>query len=334
MWRGGSLSDLIERDGGLGTQKALRLHCQVLDALAVAHANGVVHRDIKPQNILITRDGIPKVTDFGIARVTDQDRALTRTGAVMGTWGYMAPALRTDATKADARTDLYAVGTMLYVALTGKEPFDLYATNLHAKRFVGLPAVVNQILVKAAHFESEERYASAKEMRAALLKATERVGTLYEPIPEHDETRSSATLSPPTDQLGLTAVPSAAEPNLALGAGQQEHGGSTFQFDPLAPSDAESGPVLPEPLPESPPADGHSDLGGSPGEHGGLSLRSYASGRGGGTALQALAALGGSAPGGIAAPGARHPPPGARSWSDRGTDFVAATGDGACSECC
>ena len=110
MIEGGSLGDLIQRVGRLPVQQACSLVAQALRGVQAAHEQGVVHRDLKPDNILLTVDGVPKVTDFGIAHVEDLGMALTRTGTVMGTLAYMAPEQRTNARAADARSDLFAMG--------------------------------------------------------------------------------------------------------------------------------------------------------------------------------------------------------------------------------
>ena len=95
----------------------------VADALTYAHAEGVVHRDVKPQNILLDQQGRVYLADFGIARMVEGGAAITRTGLVSGTPQYMAPEQATGSTL-DARCDLYAVGVILYQLATGHLPFD------------------------------------------------------------------------------------------------------------------------------------------------------------------------------------------------------------------
>ncbi|MCF8529175.1 MAG: serine/threonine protein kinase [Aquiluna sp.] len=118
---GESMSRLIEREKKLSEEQVLDIVAQTSRALGAAHARGLVHRDIKPGNLLITPDGKVKITDFGIARVGDQV-PLTKTGQVMGTVQYLAPEQATGKPSTPA-TDLYALGVVAYEALSGKRPF-------------------------------------------------------------------------------------------------------------------------------------------------------------------------------------------------------------------
>lgn len=118
---GESMSRLIEREKKLSEEQVLDIIAQTSRALAAAHAKGLIHRDIKPGNLLITPDGKVKITDFGIARVGDQV-PLTKTGQVMGTVQYLAPEQATGKPSTPA-TDLYALGVVAYEALAGKRPF-------------------------------------------------------------------------------------------------------------------------------------------------------------------------------------------------------------------
>jgi serine/threonine protein kinase len=118
---GESMSRLLEREKQLPEAQVLDIVAQTARALAAAHARGLVHRDIKPGNLLITPDGKVKITDFGIARVGDQV-PLTKTGQVMGTVQYLAPEQATGKTSTGA-TDLYSLGVVAYEALAGRRPF-------------------------------------------------------------------------------------------------------------------------------------------------------------------------------------------------------------------
>lgn len=119
---GEDLKHLITREGALPVDRAREITRQVLAGLGAIHAAGIVHRDIKPQNVLIGRDGIARVTDFGIAQVA-MDVGLTTAGTTVGTAAYMAPE-QAQGGKLTEATDLYAVGVMLYEMLTGQMPFE------------------------------------------------------------------------------------------------------------------------------------------------------------------------------------------------------------------
>ncbi|MFB8387658.1 serine/threonine protein kinase [Microbacterium sp. NPDC055910] len=118
---GEALSTIIERDGSLSTDKTLDIVAQTSAALQAAHAAGLVHRDIKPGNLLITPDGRVKITDFGIARIADQV-PLTATGQVMGTVQYLSPE-QASGHPASPATDTYSLGIVAYECLAGKRPF-------------------------------------------------------------------------------------------------------------------------------------------------------------------------------------------------------------------
>src|ERR1700742_821032 len=118
---GRSLRDLIRSEGRLDAGQAADITAEIASALAFAHRSGVVHRDVKPGNVLLTRSGNVKVTDFGIARAGTSD-ALTQTGSVMGTATYFSPE-QAQGLPVDGRSDVYALGVVLYEMLTGIAPF-------------------------------------------------------------------------------------------------------------------------------------------------------------------------------------------------------------------
>jgi serine/threonine-protein kinase len=170
---GGSLVDWLERNGPMPPRMAVQVLVEVAQALQFAHDKGVVHRDIKPHNIMVDRDGVCRLTDFGIARAGDSDVNLTKTGAVMGTWGYMAPEQRADAKHVDARADVYALAATLYSLLTDKTPLDLFAAGADASMLEGVPEPLVPVLVRATEYRKELRHGSADELAAALLAVRE-----------------------------------------------------------------------------------------------------------------------------------------------------------------
>jgi serine/threonine-protein kinase len=119
---GENLKALVARDGALSVESAVSLAHQVARALAFAHGEGLVHRDVKPQNVLLNGDGRAKVTDFGIARSLDVKHGMTQTGTVLGTSDYIAPEQAQGQT-IGPQTDVYSLGVVLYELLTGEVPF-------------------------------------------------------------------------------------------------------------------------------------------------------------------------------------------------------------------
>jgi eukaryotic-like serine/threonine-protein kinase len=119
---GENLKQLVERTGPLPTRRAVELALAIADALAFAHEHGLVHRDVKPQNVLLTPDGDAKVTDFGIARSIDVERGMTQTGTVLGTSNYLSPE-QAGGKATTASTDVYSLGIVLFELLTAEVPF-------------------------------------------------------------------------------------------------------------------------------------------------------------------------------------------------------------------
>ncbi len=170
---GGSLMERVDSHGPLPPRMALNVVASVLSALDASHAIGVVHRDVKPHNVLLTTEGVPKVTDFGIASVADADRDLTRTGAVMGTWAYMAPEQRKNAKIADPRSDVYGTGALLFAVTTGLEPLDLYVPDSHDDVLSGMPSALADLIRHSTRYKPDERPASAKAFEAMIRMAVQ-----------------------------------------------------------------------------------------------------------------------------------------------------------------
>ncbi|MFI5861707.1 serine/threonine-protein kinase [Streptomyces sp. NPDC051546] len=178
---GQALDQRIQSSGSLPFTEAVRISDEILNALAASHARGVVHRDIKPANVLLTAKGRAKVTDFGLARsVLSDAAALTRSGYRLGTIAYMSPEQVDGRPDVDSRSDLYAVGLLLFEMLTGRrvfpEPNQLLVGHLHKNQRpptlaeAGLPGqpVMQAVLDRALAKRREDRYQSAHEMRVAL----------------------------------------------------------------------------------------------------------------------------------------------------------------------
>ncbi len=177
---GGTLKEKILAEGPLGRREAAALGAQVAEALGAAHERGVVHRDIKPQNVLLTDRGDAKVADFGIARA-GSSVTISKTGSVMGTAGYMSPeqALGKPATP---KSDLYSLGVVLYEALTGELPYTADNPIAVSMKHVNEPLVppkeidpaipegMNALVVKLMAKNPEDRYASANELADDLWR--------------------------------------------------------------------------------------------------------------------------------------------------------------------
>ena len=177
--QGGCLTDWISQHGPMPPRMALDVVRQISKALAYAHESGVVHRDIKPHNVLLGTDDLCRVTDFGIAQVVDANLHLTKTGAVMGTWGFMAPEQRTDAKTVDARADIYALGATLFTLLTNRMPNDLYRIDVDDTVTDDIAAELVPLLRRACAYDREERYESVP----ALLDDLALVAELVPPDP-------------------------------------------------------------------------------------------------------------------------------------------------------
>src|SRR5713226_7102790 len=180
---GANLKEYIRREGRLAPDRALQIAAQVCEALEFAHSHGIVHRDIKPQNILLTSDGQVKVTDFGIARALSSV-TITHTGTVLGSVQYLSPQqARGGAVSRSA--DVYALGVVLFEMVTGELPFDgdtpiaIALAHIHktppapSSLVSGLPDRVEGIILRAMMKSPTDRYRSAGEMRGDLLSQTD-----------------------------------------------------------------------------------------------------------------------------------------------------------------
>jgi len=175
LMTGGSLMSRVEELGPLPPRMATEVVLSVLSALQYAHERGVVHRDVKPHNVLVDQEGKPKLTDFGIARVLSSDEGLTRTGAAIGTPAYMAPEQRGNASQVDGRADIFSSGATLYTLLTGKEPFDIYAAELQERLFADIPPPLREVIRRATRYAVHDRYATGNAMIADLKAALEQL---------------------------------------------------------------------------------------------------------------------------------------------------------------
>ena len=180
----GNLKNLlaVAPENRLSLQDASLILSQIASALDYAHQKGIVHRDVKPANILIDRHGRAFLTDFGVAKVLEATQELTRTGSTLGTPAYMSPE-QAAGKEVDGRSDVYSLGIVLYQMLVGRPPFDAdtpYATLIaHINESLPLPSSINQklpenvelVLIKALAKDPEERFQSAGEITNAIQEA-------------------------------------------------------------------------------------------------------------------------------------------------------------------
>ncbi len=208
---GVNLKQYLAQKGTLAPQEAVRITSQICAVLQVAHANGFIHRDIKPQNIMVMPDGQAKLTDFGIVRVMEA-AGLTNTGIVLGTADYLAPEQARGDPLSPA-SDLYSLGVVLYEMLAGRPPFVgssavqvamQHANNVPpppSKYNPRIPRALELVVKKALQKEPERRYASAEAMRKALLeslkKSIEEGATIPGHLPAVDQPPSRRVTAPP-----------------------------------------------------------------------------------------------------------------------------------------
>lgn len=177
---GESLKQLIAREGALALERSVKILAQLADALDYAHAQGIIHRDVKPANILIGQNDYAKLTDFGIAKAAEATQ-ITRTGTLMGTPEYMSPE-QARGEAVDARTDLYALAVVAYEMLSGRTPFRAETPHavLHAQIYESPPLLKNVNSNLSPSLDSPFARALAKDPKQRFSDATSFVRALTE----------------------------------------------------------------------------------------------------------------------------------------------------------
>jgi len=271
--------DRILEAGPLDPHRAVALIGQVAEALTDAHAHGVLHRDVKPSNILVTRSDFVYLVDFGIARAVDDDlTALTRSGATVGTLAYMAPE-RFEGGPPDSRSDIYSLACTLAECLTGRRPFD--ATSLPSLMNAHLsappprpslerrdvPPAMDEVIARGMAKDPAARYPTARDLAAAAQYALRQWGAPAA-VPPPAAIARAATLvdpGPPRPRrwraLGLAACALAVAAGSGLAGFAVGHSAGVAQAQaaanpeapapPLTTAASEAVPAAPEPAPDT-----------------------------------------------------------------------------------
>jgi len=178
---GVTLRDIVHTEGPMPTKRAIEVIADACQALNFSHQHGIIHRDVKPANIMISKAGAVKVMDFGIARALADANSVTQTAAVIGTAQYLSPE-QARGEKVDARSDVYSLGCVLYEMLTGEPPFvgdsPVAVAYQHVRedpippsqRHEGISPELDAVVLKALAKNPDNRYQTAAEMRADLVK--------------------------------------------------------------------------------------------------------------------------------------------------------------------
>ncbi len=249
---GRGVSDLIPEQGGMDEERALHICIQVARALDFAHGHGIVHRDVKPDNILVTEEGVAKLCDFGLARDTGQDTRLTQTGMMMGTPHYVAPEQARGDREVGIRADIYSLGATLYHMVTGQPPFSGDSAMAVVTRALteqlpwprdvnpGVSEACCRLISRMMAKEPGDRYQTPAE----LLKDMELVIDGKGP--------NAAALDPMlTSIAGQGSGPAAGgatEPTMVIGSG--EAGGPPAGTEATIPQPPPVPPAPPAPVPE------------------------------------------------------------------------------------
>lgn len=212
---GGTLRELLRERGPMPPHAVAAVVAPVLDALAVAHRAGLVHRDVKPENILISDTGEVKIADFGLVRAAAA-ATTTSNSVILGTAAYLSPEQVTSGI-ADTRSDVYSTGVLMFELLTGTTPFtgdtslSIAYQRIHddvprpGSRIPGVPAQFDRLVAEATHREPAHRFADAGEMAAALRSVSEQLElpSYRVPAPRRSAQHQSAQVAPARPQPRL-----------------------------------------------------------------------------------------------------------------------------------
>ncbi|MFE2280430.1 protein kinase [Streptomyces sp. NPDC059454] len=284
---GSVLDEDVRQQGAMPADKALKITADVLAALEISHEMGLVHRDIKPGNVMMTKRGVVKVMDFGIARAMQSGvTSMTQTGMVVGTPQYLSPE-QALGRGVDARSDLYSVGIMLFQLVTGRLPFDADSPLAIAYAHVqeeppvassinrSLPPAVDALIARALKKNPNERFPSAESMRGECLRVAQSFHAAPPSIVPGAQAQSGAGVGsavfPPVDRAtpaptGNVQTPyqptphpygTPAPPTPSPAYGYPQQGGAPSPYAP------QPGPQTPPPYDITPQPSGSGGSGGS-----------------------------------------------------------------------
>ncbi|HJQ42651.1 MAG TPA: Stk1 family PASTA domain-containing Ser/Thr kinase [Jatrophihabitantaceae bacterium] len=259
---GRTLRELLRERGRLEPAEAVSIMEPVLSALAAAHRAGIVHRDVKPENILLSDEGIVKVADFGLARAVEADATSTRTGLMMGTVAYCSPEQITRG-HADQRSDVYAAGVVFFELLTGTPPFhgdsamNVAYQHVHSRvpapssRVKGIPSEIDELIVNATDSDPASRPPDAGAFLAELADVRAELALPIVAIPPRPRTATAHRVPPlsrTTDRVAhadgaTTALVRDPAGDTSLVPRQQPHGGQPSYPPPIVTPPPRKRPV-------------------------------------------------------------------------------------------
>ena len=215
---GKTLKEVVEEFGKISCETALTIAIQIAKALECAHKNGIIHRDIKPQNILVTSDGLVKVTDFGIAKIADS-ATLTNTSTILGSAHYFSPE-QAKGGFIDNKTDIYSLGIVMYEMLTGKLPFEADSPVTIALKHLQedpvppkelnpkIPESLNKVVLKCMEKDANNRYQNVNELISDLQKIKQNPDAQIgdDGINENDQTVEHTIIMAPVKEPVVESV--------------------------------------------------------------------------------------------------------------------------------
>ncbi|MBS1696481.1 MAG: Stk1 family PASTA domain-containing Ser/Thr kinase [Actinobacteria bacterium] len=231
---GVTLRDIVHTEGPMPVKRAIEVIADACQALNFSHQHGIIHRDVKPANIMISKAGAVKVMDFGIARALTDSHSVTQTAAVIGTAQYLSPE-QARGESVDARSDVYSLGCVLYEILTGEPPFvgdsPVAVAYQHVRedpvppsqRHPGISPDLDAVVLKALAKNPDNRYQTAAEMRADLVRVHSGEAPDAPKILTDAERTSLLTSTPTHDRIPPIDQPDS-------GYGERERGGSVARW--------------------------------------------------------------------------------------------------------